>query len=140
MKSKLCFRSCFKFRKTIETVGLTILFQIEIVFYRKILKIKFSISSIQQIDKYLYITKPVHCMKAISCLSCSISVHRGIYRSSQPQVFLGKSVLKKCSKFTGEHPCRRGISIKLQSNFIEIALRHGCSPINMLHIFRTPFS
>ena len=26
-----------------------------------------------------------------------------------------------------------------QSNFIKIALRHGCSPINLLHIFRTPF-
>ena len=25
-------------------------------------------------------------------------------------------------------------------NFIEIALRHGCSPVNLLHIFRTPFS
>ena len=24
-------------------------------------------------------------------------------------------------------------------NFIEIALRHGCSPVNLLHIFRTPF-
>ena len=31
------------------------------------------------------------------------------------------------------------ISIKLQSNFIEIALRHGCSPVNLLHIFRTAF-
>ena len=28
---------------------------------------------------------------------------------------------------------------KLQSNFIEIALRHGYSPVNLLHIFRTPF-
>ena len=25
------------------------------------------------------------------------------------------------------------------SNFIEIPLRHGCSPVNLLHIFRTPF-
>ena len=25
------------------------------------------------------------------------------------------------------------------SNFIEITLRHGCFPINLLHIFRTPF-
>ena len=25
-------------------------------------------------------------------------------------------------------------------NFIEIALRHWCSPPNLLHIFRTPFS
>ena len=55
------------------------------------------------------------------------------------EVFLRKSVLKICSKFTGEHPCRSLISIKLQSNFIEIALRHGCSPANLLHIFRTPF-
>ena len=27
----------------------------------------------------------------------------------------------------------------LQSNFIEIPLRHGCSPVNFLHIFRTTF-
>ena len=24
-------------------------------------------------------------------------------------------------------------------NFIELALRHGCSPVSLLHIFRTPF-
>ena len=41
--------------------------------------------------------------------------------------------------FTGEHLCRGAISIKLQSKFIEIALWHGCSPVNLLHIFRTPF-
>ena len=29
----------------------------------------------------------------------------GMYRSSRPEVFLGKRVLKICSKFTGEHPC-----------------------------------
>ena len=29
--------------------------------------------------------------------------------------------------------------VLLQSNFIEIALRHGCSPVNLLHIFRTRF-
>ena len=28
----------------------------------------------------------------------------------------------------------------LLCNFIEIALRHGCSPVNLLHIFRPPFS
>ena len=60
-------------------------------------------------------------------------------RSSPPVVFLGKGVLKICSKFTGENPCRSVISIELQSNFIEIALRHGCSPVNLLHIFKTTF-
>ena len=29
--------------------------------------------------------------------------------------------------------------VALLCNFIEIALRHGCSPVNLLHIFKTPF-
>ena len=62
-----------------------------------------------------------------------------LYRSSHPKVFCWKGVLKICSKFTGEHPCRSAISIKLLCNFIEIILPHGCSPVNLLHIFRTPF-
>ena len=108
------------------------------------------------------------------------------FRSSRPEV-----LLKIYSKFTGEHPCRGAISIKLLcaslcfnplsanftkwpntlkqfvgqlptncfsvfdhfvglalkgliklqawNNFIEITLQHGCSPVNLLHIFRTPF-
>ena len=32
--------------------------------------------------------------------------------------------------------CKFSKITKLQSNFIEIRLRHGCSPINLLHIFR----
>ena len=48
-----------------------------------------------------------------------------------------KGVLKMCSKFTEEHPCRSLISIKLLCNFIEITLRHGCSPVNLLHFSRT---
>ena len=55
-------------------------------------------------------------------------------------MLLGKCVLKICSRFAGEHPCRSVISMNLQSNFIEITLRHGCSPVDLLHIFRTFFS
>ena len=60
-------------------------------------------------------------------------------RSSRPEVFFRKCELKVCSKFTGEHLCQSLISINLQSNFIEIVLRHGCSSVNLLHIFRTTF-
>ena len=60
-------------------------------------------------------------------------------RSSPPEMFLGKVVLKICSKSTGERPCRSLISIKLLCNFIEITLRHGFSPVNLLHIFKTLF-
>ena len=63
-----------------------------------------------------------------------------IYRSSHPEVFLEKGVLKICNKLTEEHLCRSVISIKLLCNFIEITLRHGCSPVNLLHIFRAPFT
>ena len=38
-------------------------------------------------------------------------------------MFLGIGFLKICSKFTGE-----------------IAIRHECPPVNLLHTFRTPFS
>ena len=29
-------------------------------------------------------------------------------------------------------------TFKMLCNFIEITLRHGCSPVNLLHIFRIP--
>ena len=53
--------------------------------------------------------------------------------SSRQEVFLGKGVLKTCSKFTGENPWGNPWSV------ISI-LWHGCSHVNLLHIFRTPFS
>ena len=45
-------------------------------------------------------------------------------RSSHSEVFLGKAVLKICRKFTGEHPCRSAISIKLGNCWGNI--RGGC--------------
>ena len=66
-----------------------------------------------------------------------ITVHA--YCQKQPSTnVLIKGILKICSKFIGEHLCQSVISLKLQSNFIEITLRHGCSPVNLLQIFGTP--
>ena len=53
-----------------------------------------------------------------------------IFRSRFPRVFC---------KFTGEQTCQSVISIKFFCNVIEITLRHGCAPVNLLHIFGTPF-
>ena len=60
-------------------------------------------------------------------------------RKQPPRGVLRKSVVKICSKFTREHLCRSVISIKLLCNFIQIILRHGRSPANLLQIFRTLF-
>ena len=40
------------------------------------------------------------------------------YRSGHSEVFLRKGVLKICSKFTGEHLCRSGISIDCTSAWV----------------------
>ena len=64
---------------------------------------------------------------------------RKVQKQLSREMFLGpKGVLKICIKFTGEH-LWKAISINFQSNFIEIKLWHGCSPVNLLHIFRTAF-
>ena len=61
------------------------------------------------------------------------------HRGNPPKVFYGKGVMKICSKFAIEDLCQSMTSITLSCNFIEITFRHGCSIINLLHIFRTPF-
>ena len=76
-------------------------------------------------------------------LKININICDNVSRSSPPDVFLGKGVLKIWNKCTGEHPSQSEISIKLIYNFIEVALRHGCTRVNLLHIsehlfIRTP--
>ena len=60
-------------------------------------------------------------------------------KSLVKKVRLNNFPIHSSLKFTGERSCRSAISIKLQSNFIQITLRHGCSLVNLLYIFRTPF-
>ena len=49
-------------------------------------------------------------------------------------------LLKRCSENMHQIYWKKtAISIKLQRNVIEITLWHGCSPANLLHIFRAPF-
>ena len=61
-------------------------------------------------------------------------------RSNLPYVFLTKDVLKICSIFTGTIMPKRDLIWIKSLCFIKITLGHGCSPVNLLHIFRTPFS
>ena len=48
--------------------------------------------------------------------TCYLFVYTSRIRSSLPQVFSGKDVLKICSKFTGEQPCQSVISKQLNWN------------------------
>ena len=48
-------------------------------------------------------------------MSALVKWNVNTYRSNRSGVFLVKGILKIYSKFTGEHPCRSVISIKLSS-------------------------
>ena len=77
-----------------------------------------------------------HCV-----LPCpSIADHDASFITINTKITRYEPRYKFCSKCTREHPCGSVISVKLLCNFIEIALWHGCSPVNLLHIFRTLFS
>ena len=77
-----------------------------------------------------------HCV-----LPCpSIADHDASFITINTKITRYEPRYKFCSKCTREHPCGSVISVKLLCNFIEIALWHGCSLVNLLHIFRTLFS
>ena len=66
------------------------------------------------------------------CLKLSLVTR--VDTSSPSEMLLGQGVRKIRSKFTREHPCRSVILIKLQNNSL-----NKFTPVNLLHIFRTPF-
>ena len=57
------------------------------------------------------------------------------WKSQQPS----RGVLRKRCSENMQHIYRRTTMPKCDCNFIEIALRRGCSPVDLLHIFRTRF-
>ena len=63
------------------------------------------------------------------------------FRSSPPEVLLGKGVLKidiqQIYRRTLMPKCDFN---KVANNIIEITVRHGCSLENLMHFFRTSFS
>ena len=67
----------------------------------------------------------------------SKSSHHLVIWIHQEQLFLG-DLIKRCSQNMQEIYRRTPIP-KFLCNFLNITLRHGCSGVNLLHIFRTPF-
>ena len=66
----------------------------------------------------------------------------GISRSSRPEVFCKKGVLRNFTKFTGKHLCESLFFNKvagLACNFIKKRLWHRCFPVNFVKFLRTPF-
>ena len=102
---------------------------------------RFNVESTWRVCQFLFF--PTFLTKIIQRLFLTffrfLNFLRHLHRSNPPEVFLRKCVLKISSNFTGEHRYWNLISIKLLCNFIEVTLRCGCSPVNLLYIFRKPF-
>ena len=65
--------------------------------------------------------------------------HYLIFKAAVHRCSLDKVFWKYATNSQENTHCRSAISVKLQKNFVEITLRHGCSPANLLHIFRATF-
>ena len=94
------------------------------------------------------------CKTITHCCCCCFLIFKGFALSRllavvflriwnmQMQPFRGEP-RKRCSE--NMHQIYRRIprsncNFQLQNSFIEIGLWHGCSAVNLLHVFRTPFS
>ena len=65
-----------------------------------------------------------------SCMGCPI------FRSSCPEVFCRKGVLKNFTKFTGKHLCNNCTG---SVTLLKKGLWHRCFPVNFVKFLRTPF-
>ena len=65
------------------------------------------------------------------------------WRSSRPEVFCKKGVLRNFAKFTGKHLCQSLFLIKLQASrpptLSKKRLWHRCFPVNFAKFLRSPF-
>ena len=87
----------------------------------------------------------IYCSQAIWTLFLAELIKVLRWNRSIYQKQLSRGVLRKrCSKHMQQShwrtPMLKCDFTKVARNFIEIALWHGCSSLNLLHIFRAPFS
>ena len=61
------------------------------------------------------------------------------FRKQPPRGVLSKRFSENMQEIYTRTPCQNMISIKLQNKFNETTFRYGCSPVNLPHIFTTPF-
>ena len=66
-----------------------------------------------------------------------------LYKSSRPEVFFKKGVLKNFTKFTGKHLCQSLFFNKVAgrpATLLKKRLWHRCFPVNFVKFLRTPIS
>ena len=91
---------------------------------------------------YINFELPSSFLSALCMLLEEQAVLCGNNRSSRPEVFCEKGVLRHFAKFTGKYPYQRLFFNKvadLACNFIKNNLWHRCFPVNFAKFLGTPF-
>ena len=83
------------------------------------------------IDNFLFLSET-------NCISNNCQDKNIIYRSSRPEVFCRKGVLRNIAKFAGKHPCR-SLFFNKAAGLLKKRLRHWCFLVNFAKFLRTPF-
>ena len=78
------------------------------------------------------------CQQSIQSNKKSIWAYQKLLVFNQKYWFSKNKSQKQLFRGVFEKSCSGNIQ-QLASNFIEITLRYGCSPVNLLHIFRIAF-
>ena len=81
--------------------------------------------------------KPCICYKKSKCLMQWW--HYWTNRSSRPEVFCKKGVLRNFAKFTGKHLCQSLFFNKVAGFSAFLWILHRCFPVNFANFLRTPF-
>ena len=74
-------------------------------------------------------------------LICPSDISSGtnvVFRSSRPEVFCKKGVLRNFTKFTGKHLCQ-SFFFNRPATLLKKKLWHRCFPVNFVKFLRTPF-
>ena len=74
---------------------------------------------------------------------CRLQTKDHKLRSSLPEVFCKKAVLRNFAKFTGKHLCQSLLSNKVAglrpATLLKKRLGHSCFPVNFAKFLRAPF-
>ena len=84
-----------------------------------------------------------HISKSKRCFIMKFSYEDEDIRSSRPEVFCKKGILRNFSKFTGKHLCQsllfNNVAGLRPATLFKKRLWHRCFPVNFAKFLRTPF-
>ena len=77
------------------------------------------------------------------CLGCKNNLRNILFRSSRPELFCKKGVLRNFTRFTGQRLCQslyfNNVASLRLATLLKKRLWYRCFPVNLVKFLRTPF-